>query len=161
MCQNRKVFMKVAKVPLNQIGHNDVCNHTCPRTFLRDLGVDKSTDVSAKVRNKYTPSLNISNFGTDFENLFATWNLIAFWTFPSWARIQFSWVGEWVHRCTAQRREWWPAMMIRAIVCLLATASCRNMQGNEMMCNAIPSLFAFAMNQQQAITKAAGCQKLN
>ena len=39
------------KVPPNQIGHNDVCNHTCPRTFLRDLGVDKSTDVSAKVRN--------------------------------------------------------------------------------------------------------------
>ena len=32
-----------------KIGHNDVCNHTCERTFLRDLGVDKWTDVSAEV----------------------------------------------------------------------------------------------------------------
>jgi len=35
------------------IGHNDVCNHTCPRTFLRDLGVDKSTDVSAKAYKRH------------------------------------------------------------------------------------------------------------
>ena len=54
MCPSRKIFMKDAKVAPNQIGHNDVCNHTCPRTFLRDLGVDKSTDVSAKVRNNVT-----------------------------------------------------------------------------------------------------------
>ena len=38
----------------NQIGHNDVCNHTCARTFLRDLGVDKWTDVSAEVGDTIT-----------------------------------------------------------------------------------------------------------
>ena len=46
-----------AEVLFNQIGHNDVCNHTCPRTFLRDLGVDKSTDVSAKVHFNVTHPL--------------------------------------------------------------------------------------------------------
>ena len=38
----------------NQIGHNDVCNHTCAHTFLRDLGVDKWTDVSAEVGDTIT-----------------------------------------------------------------------------------------------------------
>ena len=53
----------------NQIGHNDVCNHTCPRTFLRDLGVDKSTDVSAKVH------FNVTHPLVRFPNPLAVGNL--------------------------------------------------------------------------------------
>ena len=53
----------------NQIGHNDVCNHTCPRTFLRDLGVDKSTDVSAKVHYNVTHPHNM------FTNIFLFFRL--------------------------------------------------------------------------------------
>jgi len=46
-------WRKVWKLVTILVGHNDVCNHTCDRTLLRDLGIDKETDISAEAFSRH------------------------------------------------------------------------------------------------------------
>ena len=42
-------WRNVWKIVTILVGHNDLCNYTCPNTLMRDLGMDKNTDISSKV----------------------------------------------------------------------------------------------------------------